>query len=121
MAYLNVNGVEYLVREGDARQMIRLIENRRRAVNADLLVDVIAVKREATVEFAGLASAGALFSPAQADALAAELIAGPVTITGDFGAFVARARDIGYVDIAERSVPSAPSFFRFVTATFDEV
>ena len=120
MAYLTINGTAYLIREGQSQGRRLQIENRRRAIDASLLVDSVATKREASVELAGLVSAGRNFTIAEADALIATLAAGSVTVGGDMGAFTARARDIGWAD-AQDWRTGAPVIYRIVSVTLEEV
>jgi len=123
MSYLSINGTEYMIREEDGRGRLLQIENRRRAIDASLLVDSIATKREVQTQIVGLASAGRFFTPAEADSLMAALAAGTVTITGDVGSFTARARDIGWTD--GQHYPdgpfSPPTAYRWVSVTLEGV
>lgn len=120
MAFLTIGGTEYLVRVGQARGRDILIENRRRAVDGSLLVDLIASKEEVSVEITGLASAGRFFTIAEANALRTTLKAGAVTVGGDMASITARARDIGYVDEQDyRTDP--PTVFRWLSCTLEQV
>lgn len=124
MSYATINGTAYLVREGEGRGSLTLIEYRRRAVDGSLLVDRIDEKREITLEIAGAASSGRFFTPAEAESLLATLAAGNVTLAGDVAGGASRtvrARDLGWTDGSDRSVLGSPTVFRWVTATFEEV
>lgn len=119
--YLTINGTDYLVREGEARGRWLQIENRRRAVDGSLLVDPIADKRHAEVEFTGLVSAGRFFTPTEADALMATLLAGTVTVGGTLASqFTASASDVGWLDVQDHET-SPPTIYRHVTCTLEEV
>jgi hypothetical protein len=124
MAYATIGGVAYLVREGEGRGNLTLIEYRRRAVDGSLLVDRIAEKHEVTLEIGGTEASGRFFTPVEADAFLATLAGGNVTLGGDTAAgssWTVRARDLGWTDISDRSDPASPAVYRTVTATFEEV
>jgi hypothetical protein len=124
MSYATIGGTAYLVREGEGRGSLTLIEYRRRAVDGSLLVDRIAEKQEITLEIAGTAASGRFFTPAEANALLATLAAGNVTLSGDAAggaSYTVRARDLGWTDGSDRSDSASPTVFRWVTATFEEV
>jgi hypothetical protein len=118
--YLTINGTEYLVRVGDGRGRVAQVENRRRALDGSLLVDTIADKREIPIQITGASAAGRFFTPSEADALIATLMAGNVTIGGDAAGMTARARDIGWEDGSDWTGGS-PVTFRWVSATLEEV
>lgn len=121
MAYLTINGTAYLVREGQVRGRWLQFENRRRAIDASLLVDSVADKLRLEVEVTGLASAGRFFTPAEANALMTTLRAGDVMIGGDASdQFTARASDIGWVDVQDHKA-SPPTLHRHVSFTLEQV
>ena len=120
MAYLTLGGTAYLIREGQSKGRRLHIENRRRAIDASLLVDRVDEKDELQVEIAGLVSPGRNFTIAEANALIATLEAGSVTVGGDVGSFTARAKDIGYADVTDWRTGS-PVTYRLVSVTLEEV
>lgn len=120
MSYLTIAGTAYLVRVGQGQGKRLQIENRRRAIDASLLVDPIADKREVPVEITGQESAGRFFTPAEADTLITTLLAGNVAVAGDAGTFTARARDIGWVD-GQAYPGGVPTLYRWVSATLEQV
>lgn len=120
MAYLSINGTAYIVRVGKGRGQRLQVENRRRAIDASLLVDPIATKKEVQVEIAGLVSARRYFTVTEADALIATLVAGSVTVAGEIGSFTGRARDVSWTDEQDSRVyPPAP--YRLISTTIEEV
>lgn len=120
MAFLTINGTAYLVRVGEARGRVLLVEQRRRAIDASLLVDRVAEKFEGQVELTGTEASGRFFTPSEADSVIATLVAGNVTVGGDFGSFTARAKDVGYID-AQSYQTNPPTLFRWITCTLEEV
>lgn len=120
MAYLTINGVDYLVRQGSVRGRWDLIENRRRAIDGSLLVDLIAEKRRVDLEITGRVADGRFFTIAQADTLMALLRGANVSVSGDSGTFTARASGIGWVDVQDFRT-SPPLVYRHVSCTLEAV
>lgn len=120
MSFVTINSTKYLVRVGQESGQPLVVENRRRAIDASLLVDSIAVKQRITIEFSGLASAKRFFTFSEANALVDTLLAGNVTVGGDVGSFTARATNVSLSSGQDWSTGS-PVPYRWVSATLEEV
>lgn len=125
MAHITINGTTYrtLATSGQSRGIVG--QQRRRAINFNLLVDDVAggsaavsEKQEDTLDFIGTVSGSStvLFTITTAKAFRALLLSGSVTVAGDVGSYTARARDV-----RERDVPVGAGIWRVVSATLEEV